>query len=203
MNTYKQLTIALIAIWFIAVLSASAFGLFENDSDQAGLAVAVAAAAPVAAFFAWFTMSRAFRRFVLSLNPRILTIAHSWRIMGLAFVLLAANGVLPRVFALPAGYGDIAIGATAAWAALKLANPSRRYSFIVWQALGMADLAIAVTLGTTARLLSTEGSMQVMTVLPLSLVPAFLVPLFLIFHAISIAQARTWTSPSRWAVAAL
>jgi len=32
-----------------------------------------------------------------------------------------------------------------------------------------------------------------MTVLPLSFVPTFLVPLFLIFHVISIAQARKWS----------
>ena len=31
-------------------------------------------------------------------------------------------------------------------------------------------------------------------VLPLSLIPTFLVPLFLIFHVISIAQARGWTA---------
>jgi hypothetical protein len=36
--------------------------------------------------------------------------------------------------------------------------------------------------------------MLAMTVLPLSLVPTFLVPLFLIFHVISIAQAKGWKS---------
>jgi hypothetical protein len=34
--------------------------------------------------------------------------------------------------------------------------------------------------------------MAAMTVLPLSLIPTFLVPLFLMFHVIAIAQARTW-----------
>jgi hypothetical protein len=36
-----------------------------------------------------------------------------------------------------------------------------------------------------------------MTRLPLSLVPTFLVPLYLIFHVVSIAQAKRWTVPSR------
>jgi membrane protein implicated in regulation of membrane protease activity len=89
----------------------------------------------------------------------------------------------------------MAIGATAALAAWKLAHPRSRHSFMVWQALGILDLVLAVGLGTMAPLLSPHStSMAAMTVLPLSLVPTFLVPLFLIFHVICIAQARSWKS---------
>jgi hypothetical protein len=52
---------------------------------------------------------------------------------------------------------------------------------------------MAVSFGTTARLLDPRGtSMVAMTVLPLSIVPTFLVPLFVMFHVICIAQAWTW-----------
>lgn len=85
------------------------------------------------------------------------------------------------------------IGATATFAAWQLTNPARRNGFIIWQLLGIADLVTAVSLGTTAPLLSPHSaSMVAMTVLPLSLIPTFLVPLFLIFHVICIAQARAW-----------
>jgi len=81
--------------------------------------------------------------------------------------------------------------------AWQLASPSHRNSFILWQALGITDLVIAVSLGTTARLLDPSGpSMLPLTVLPLSLVPTFLVPLFTIFHVICIAQGRKWESAS-------
>jgi hypothetical protein len=56
------------------------------------------------------------------------------------FVLLAAQGVLPAMFARPAGYGDILIGLTAPFVAWKLSNPGHRGSFILWQALGILDL---------------------------------------------------------------
>jgi hypothetical protein len=103
------------------------------------------------------------------------------------------RGILPAVFAWPAGYGDMAIGATAGFVAWKLSDPAHRNSFIVWQLLGILDLVNAVGVGTTAFLLSPQGPPMVpMTVLPLSLIPTFLVPLFFIFHVISIAQARTW-----------
>jgi hypothetical protein len=193
MKNYGKLTFGLVVGWFISVLSASALHLFKNDSNRFGLAVAIAALTPIVVFSLWFAASERFRMFALSLNPRILTSAHSWRIVGFSFALLEARGVLPGIFALPAGYGDMAVGATASFVAWKLANPSHRNSFVLWQVLGIADLVMAVSLGTTAGLLSPHGpAMVAMTVLPLSLVPAFFVPLFVIFHTICIAQTTTW-----------
>ncbi|MBZ5720001.1 MAG: hypothetical protein LAO03_06430 [Acidobacteriia bacterium] len=196
MKSYGKFTSWLIVVWFASALFASAMHVFQNNSNRIGLAVAVGSLAPILIFAVWAAFSSGFRQFALSLNSRILTLAHSWRIMGVVFVILKARGVLPAIFALPAGYGDMAIGATAALVALKLAEPTHRTSFILWQALGMADLVMAVGLGTTAGLINPSGvPMGPMTVLPLSLVPTFLVPLFFIFHVICIAQARAnlWT----------
>ena len=193
MKNYGKLTAGLIAGWFLFVLFASAQHLFKNGSNRLGVAVGLAALTPIVVFSLWFATSEKFRQFALSLNPRILTFVQSWRILGLVFVILETKSVLPAVFALPAGYGDMAIGATAALVALKLANPTHRSSFILWQLLGIGDLVMAVSLGTTAGLLNPHGvSMVAMTVLPLSLVPTFLVPLFVIFHVICIAQAKAW-----------
>jgi len=176
---YGKLSAGLIAAWFVFALSTSALHVFKNDANRIGLAVAVAAVTPILVFALWFAASKNFRQFTLSLNPQILTFAQSWRIVGFTFVLLEARGVLPPIFALPAGYGDMAIGMTATLVAWKLANPVRRNSFILWQLLGIADLVTAVSLGTTARLLSPQSaSMVAMTVLPLSLVPTFLVLCF-------------------------
>jgi hypothetical protein len=191
---YGKLTAGLIAAWFLFALSASALHWFRNDANRVGLAVAFAAVVPFSSSRCGLPPSEKFRQFTLSLNPQLLTLAQSWRIIGFTFVLLEARGVLPAIFALPAGYGDMAIGMTATFVAWKLANPIRRNSFVVWQLLGITDLVAAVGLGTTARVLSPHGpSMVAMTVLPLSLVPTFLVPLFLIFHVICIAQARAWS----------
>jgi len=197
MKNYGKLVAALIVAWFLFALSASASHVFQNDSDRIGISVALAALAPIVVFSLWFATSASFRQFTFSLNPVTLTWLQSWRIVGFVFVLLHARGQLPAVFALPAGYGDIAIGMTATFAAWKLADPGNRTGFILWQALGLTDLVLAVSLGTTAPLLSPgDISMARMTVLPLSLVPTFLVPLFTIFHIVSIAQAREWKASS-------
>ena len=197
MKNYGKLAIGLIAVWFIFALSASALHLFENNSNRIGLAVAIAAVTPIVVFFLWLAASESFRRFAFSLNPRILTSAQAWRIVGFTFVLLEARGALPAIFALPAGYGDMAIGATASFVACKLASSAHRNSFVLWQLLGITDLVIAVSLGTTAGLISPQGpSMAPMTTLPLCLIPTFLVPLFVIFHVICIGQARSWKAVS-------
>ena len=197
MKNYGKFIAWLIAVWFLFVLSASALHLFENNSNRIGLAVAIAAVTPIVVFFLWLAASESFQRFAFSLNPRILTSAQAWRMVGFTFVLLEARGALPAIFALPAGYGDMAIGATASFVAWKLASPAHRNSFVLWQLLGITDLVIAVSLGTTAGLISPQGpSMAPMTTLPLSLIPTFLVPLFVIFHVICIAQARSWKAVS-------
>ena len=113
MKNYGKLVTGLIAVWFLFALSASALHLFENNSNRIGLAVAIAAVTPIVVFFLWLAASESFQRFAFSLNPRILTSAQAWRMVGFTFVLLEARGALPAIFALPAGYGDMAIGATA------------------------------------------------------------------------------------------
>ena len=196
MKSYGKLTITLLAGWFLFALSASAAHLFTNNANRFGFGIALAALVPLLIFGVWFAASEQFRRFTLSLDPTSLTLAQSWRILGFTFVLLEARGLLPAIFALPAGYGDMFIGATATVVAWKLAHPNHQRSFIFWQVLGISDLVLAVTLGTTAPLFAPASSMEPMTVLPLSLVPTFFVPLLLMFHVISIAQARSWKEAS-------
>jgi hypothetical protein len=192
MTNYRRVTAVLIAAWFIAALTASAFHLFKTDPSRPPLPL-LAALVPIVAFSLWFARSEPLRQFALSLNPSTLTILHSWRVGGFTFLVLYTFGLLPGLFALPAGLGDFAVGVTASFAALKLANPNQRSRFILWNALGILDLVVALTLGGTASLIDPRGIPTTpLTVLPLSLIPTFAVPLLLILHLICIAQARRW-----------
>jgi hypothetical protein len=190
---YAKLTTGLIFIWFLFSLTASALHLFKTEPEQPPLPVGLAVLIPIVIVGVWSAVSRSFRQFLLELNPRTLTIVQAWRIAGFVFLVLYAYGILPGQLALPAGWGDIAIGATAPLVALKLANPNYRRSFILWQLLGITDLVTAVGLGVTAQLINPHGiATSAMTVLPMSLIPTFAVPLFMILHFICIAQARQW-----------
>jgi hypothetical protein len=194
---YRNVIAVLVGAWFTFAVSTSALDVFKNDADRLALPVAAAALAPIAVFLFWFTASAGFRQYLYTLNPRTLTIAHAWRVNGVVFLILSAYRLLPALFALPAGLGDMAIGITAPWIARRFANREHKSGFMIWQILGILDLVTAVTLGTTVGLIDQNGpGMGPMTVLPLSLVPTFIVPLLLMLHVVSIAQARRWQGRS-------
>jgi hypothetical protein len=191
-RNYAKLTAGLIAAWFAIALGASALHLLQGAPGQPPIPILMAVLAPLAAFSIWYGRSKPFREWVLSLNPRTLTLIHAERIGGLVFLAMYTYNILPGMFALPAGWGDIAIGATAYLAASRLV-PNHRRAFIAWQFLGMLDLVVALSMAAVSTLLHPHGiTTAPMTELPLSLIPSFGVPLFLILHIICIAQARRW-----------
>lgn len=194
---YGKLAAWLIAAWFVFTLSASALHVFRADQTQPPVLLGFAALTPVVVFAVWFRASAGFRQFTESLNPATLTFVQSWRIAGFVFLALYVYAILPGVFALSAGWGDVFIGATAPLVALRFANPEHRRSFIFWQVLGILDLVLALTFGATAGLIDPHSIPATpLTMLPLSLIPTFAVPLLLILHIISIGQARRWPAQS-------
>lgn len=188
---YKQLTISLICAWFLFSLSASALDLYKSDVSRPPIVLALAAVLPILLFSLWYLVSAGFRRFATSLNPRALTMVQTFRINGFVFLVLSAMGILPAIFALPAGLGDMTIGVTAPLIADKLARGGFSRGIVRWQVLGMVDLVMAVSLGATAGLFSSgPATTTPMTVLPLSIIPVFFVPLLFILHLVCMAQAR-------------
>jgi len=196
-TNYAKLTSWLVAAWFVFSLAASAMGLFNTATNRPPIALMLSVLVPIGSFYFWYAGSDSFREFILSLSPEKLTVVQTWRIAGITFLALYTYHLLPGIFALPAGWGDILIGATAPLAAYKLANPGHRKTFIAWQLLGITDLVLAIASGALSRSIVPESGSAIttapMALLPLSVIPTFGVPLFLILHIICIAQARRWT----------
>jgi hypothetical protein len=193
MSKYAKLSAGLLAAWLVFAISSSALHLYRNASNTPPIALGIAVVAPIVLFLIWFASSPAFRQFVLSLSPSTLTLVHTVRIAGIVFLALGTYKILPEFFALSAGWGDIAIGVTAPFAALVLANPAHRKGFIFWQFLGIFDLVNALAMGTLAGIIDPHGiPTEPMTVLPMSYITTFAVPVFLILHIICIAQALRW-----------
>lgn len=194
---YNQLVAVLITIWFAISFTASALHLFVTVPGTPPLALLLSVLLPLGIFTAWYLRSSNFRSYIQSLSPAAVTLMHSWRTAGYAFLVLAAYNILPNLFALPAGWGDIAMGVTAPFVAYRLANPAHRRSFIFWQLLGVTDLVLAISLGAAAPFLAPNAPTTTpMQMLPLSIIPTFGVPFLLILHIISIAQARQWSEQS-------
>jgi hypothetical protein len=161
------------------------------------LPIAIGVAAPLALFFACLRFSQSFHAFVLSLDLRLIAAIQAWRWGGLGFLSLYSHKVLPALFALPAGLGDMAIGLTAPWMVIALVRQpgfAARSTFIRWNILGILDLVIAVGMATVSSIFATgapgEISAAPMQSLPLLLIPAFMVPLFLMLHTAALLQSR-------------
>ncbi|MGH8171395.1 MAG: hypothetical protein ACRETJ_12755 [Steroidobacteraceae bacterium] len=187
----------LLAAWLVLVLSLGAFGAFVGPPGKPPIAIALAVGAPLLLFFAWLRLSHSFRRFVLSLDLRVIAGMQAWRWAGLGFLSLYAHNVLPALFAFPAGLGDMAVGFAAPWMILGLVRRpgfAASRAFIRWNVLGIIDLVVAIGLGTLSATLSRgipgEITTAPMTTLPLVLIPAFLVPLFLMLHTVALLQSR-------------
>jgi hypothetical protein len=186
-----------LTIWLLLVVSLGAAGAFVGRPGTPPFAIAIGVGAPLLLFFAWLWLSQSFRDFVLSLDLRVIAGIQAWRWAGLGFLPLYAYKVLPAMFALPAGLGDMAIGFAAPWMILALVRQpdfAASATFIRWNVLGILDLIVAVSIGTLSATLATgapgEISTAPMSTLPLLLIPAFLVPLFLMLHTAALMQSR-------------
>ena len=109
-----------LTVWLLLVVSLGLAGAFVGPPGTPPLPIAIGVAAPLVLFFASLRLSQSFREFVLSLDLRLIAGMQAWRWAGLGFLDLYAYKVLPAVFALPAGLGDMAIGVTAPWIILAL-----------------------------------------------------------------------------------
>lgn len=192
----KPVIATVLTLWFGVVTLLGVAGVFTRAPGLPPLPIFFGFAIPLAAFFAAYFGISAFRDFVLRADLRFAAAIQAWRWAGLGFLSLFSYGILPGLFAFPAGLGDMAIGFTAPWILLGLIREpsfasSRR--FVIWNIMGIADLVIAVTMGTLCSGFIpglTSVTTSPMSQFPLVLIPAYLVPIFIMLHFTALVQAR-------------
>ena len=104
-----------------------------------------------------------------------------FRVVGVLFLVEFQRGNLPAAFAIPAGIGDILVGITAPIVAFSLRRSGALgwAVALTWNALGLADLVYAVSVGLLAGPTFILNSY-------LFIVPAFFVPLAVVLHLATI-----------------
>ncbi len=182
----RPFAIGILLVWLAAIVGVGASGLLYAAR---GPVLAPIVWGPVLVFVAAFTFSVRVRAWALTINPRPLVLFHLVRFIGIAFLILHGQGRLPAAFALPAGWGDIAVAATAPLAALGLParTAMRRRLLLAWNAVGLGDTLFAVFTAMRLRL-RNPVDMAAITVFPLSLVSTFIVPLLLMTHFVLLTQ---------------
>ena len=194
----KAVAAALLAVWAGLAYLVGITELVAVPATQGFRPIALTAVVPVAVFLAAYGLSARFRGFVLSQDIAALTGLQHWRVVGFAFLLLYAYGVLPGLFAWAAGLGDVLVGLAAPLAVARLArDPAFAHSrrFLAFHALGLLDFAVAVAAATLASgafpsLVAGPVTSAPMEVWPLNLFPSFLVPIFIILHLVVFLKLR-------------
>jgi hypothetical protein len=193
----RALVAFLFAAWLALVFILGARGAFVGQPGTPPLALLVSFVVPLSLFLIGYQTIRPFRDFVLSADLRIIVGMQAWRWAGFGFLTLYTYRVLPGIFAWPAGVGDMLVGITAVTVlASLLRNPAFAASkrFVIWNLLGILDLAVAVSIGALVPLFAPNlyGTVTTspMAQLPLVLIPAYLVPTFLMLHLTALFQSR-------------
>lgn len=192
---HTGLIIVLLA-WFGLVVALGLNDFFVPPPGQPPINLLLMALLALGLFFtAYYTRPR-FRDYVLNLDMRFLIMIHSWRTLGLGFIMLYLFDRLPALFALAAGLGDalVAIGAVfLAYALFQRPETVSRTWIWRWNTFGLLDFILAVSLGILTRsgsvLIQADAvNSDIMTQLPFIVIPGFLVQVFTLTHIIVFLQ---------------
>lgn len=180
------------SVWLAVALLVGASGLLAAAPR---LTPQMSLAALSLALLALFWKSAAIRTWASHLSLRALALVHVVRFVGAYFLILHARGELPYSFAVPGGWGDIAVAGTALIVSfVPPDHPNGRRVWFIWNALGLADILFVVV--TAARLgLDDPTSMRALTLLPLSLLPTFVVPIIIASHVVLFV--RLWPNQAK------
>jgi hypothetical protein len=181
-------------LWFAVAWSAAINGVFlRTGTSLLPLAIFL----PVIIGAPLLLLSKRVGQVLDAMPVTWLVALQLYRVFGSVFLAAGLRGALPGVFAVPAGIGDVLTGLFAVPAAIAVATGTAqgRRAAITWNIFGLADFAVAITLG----LITSPGTFQLIVpnvpsigagAYPNVLTPAFVVPSSILLHALSLRQLR-------------
>ena len=193
-NRYLIAGALVLAGWLgVSTAIAAAGGFSPAVAGNLALALlALSLALPLAVGVTAGLTSSAIRRLISqsTIQPGVIAV-HALRIIpGSAFVVLAAVGVLPIIFGVPAGLGDVVAG-SAGLLASRWITSGRWGRVLIWNVFGLLDFVNAAALGfTTApgpfHVLQTNPTSALLLEQPLVIVVTFMVPVYTLLHLVSV-----------------
>ena len=183
-------------LWFAVAWSAAINGAFRTDASPLPV-LPLAIFLPVIIGAPLLLLSKRVGQVLDAMPASWLVALQLYRVFGSWALAASLRGALPGVFALPAGIGDVLTGLFAVPAAIAAATGTAqgRRAAIAWNIFGLADFAVAITLG----LITSPGRFQLIVpdvssigagAYPGVLTPAFVVPSSILLHALSLRQLR-------------
>jgi hypothetical protein len=181
-------------LWMAVAWSAVINGVFRADASPLPL-LPLAFVLPVIIGTPLLLLSKRVGQLLDAMPATWLVALQLYRVYGGVFLAAGLHGALPAVFAVPAGIGDALTGLFAAPAAVAAATGTAqgRRAAIAWNIFGLADFAVAITLG----IITSPGPLQLIVPNVPSigdsgyanvLTPAFVVPSSILLHLLSLRQ---------------
>src|SRR5262249_27222756 len=183
-------------LWFAVAWSAAVNGIFRPGTTPlpvlpSAILLPVIIGAPLLLF------SKRIGQVLDAMPASWLVALQLYRVFGSWALAAWLGGALPGVFALPAGIGDVLTGLFALPAAIAVATGTAegRRAATLWNILGLADFAVAITMG----MITSPGPLQLIVPdvqsigagdYPSVLTPAFVVPSSILLHVLSLRQLR-------------
>jgi hypothetical protein len=183
-------------LWAAVAWTAAINGVFRTGASSLPL-LPLAIFVPMIIGVPLLLLSKRVGRLLDAMPTTWLVALQLYRVFGSQWLAYWLLGLLPGLWALPAGTGDVLTGLFAVPAALALAagTAEGRKAAILWNIFGIADFAVAITLG----MIITPGLFQLIVPnipnigidgYPNVLTPAFVVPCSILLHALSLRQLR-------------
>src|SRR2546422_9055078 len=193
-NTYVTAGALVLGAWFGVSTAIAAAGAFSGDvtGNFAVPLLALSLMLPIAVGVTVGLTSSAIRQLISQSNiqPGVIAV-HALRIIpGSVIVVMALVGVLPAIFAVTAGLGDVLIGSGALLASPWVSS-GRWGRALLWNVLGLVDFVNAAALGLATtpgplHVLQTNPTSALFWMQPLAIVPIFMVPIYTLLHLVSV-----------------
>lgn len=181
-------------LWSAAAWTAAINGAFRTGAASLPLLPA-AILLPVIVGTPVLLLSKRIGQLLDAMPTTWLVALQLYRIFGTQWLVFWMRGVMPGLWALPAGTGDVLTGLLALPAAIALATGTAqgRKTAILWNIFGLADVATAIALGMIMspgpfQLIVPNGPGMAIDTFPNVLTPAFVVPSSILLHVLSLRQ---------------
>jgi hypothetical protein len=183
-------------LWLAIAWSAAINGVFHTDASSLPLLPA-AIFLPVVIGAPPLLLSKRMGQVLDAMPASWLVALQLYRIFGGWALAAWLHGALPGAFAVPAGTGDVLTGLFALPAAIAVTTGTAggRRAATLWNILGLADFAVAVTMGVITspgpgQLIAPDVQSIGAGAYPGVLTPAFVVPSSILLHMLSLRQLR-------------
>jgi hypothetical protein len=183
-----------LTLWATVAWTAAINGVFRPDASPLPV-LPLAIFLPVIIGAPLLLLSKRVGQLLDAMPTTWLVALQLYRVFGSQWLAYWLRGLLPGLWALPAGTGDVLTGLFAVPAAIALAGGTAegRKAAILWNIFGIADFAVAITLG----MITSPGAFQLIVLngpsiglggFPNVLTPAFVVPSSILLHVLSLRQ---------------